>query len=63
MGIHRYIFLLFKQPRGLTFNASQLAAITPAARPSFNVSQWAANNTLGAPVGVTFFRSPAPSAG
>ncbi|KAF8989101.1 phosphatidylethanolamine-binding protein [Cyathus striatus] len=57
---HRYVFLLFEQPRG--FNAQTL--VTPSTSiENFNISSFAAAVGLGNPIAGTFMRvGPDPTA-
>ncbi|TCD62350.1 hypothetical protein EIP91_007048 [Steccherinum ochraceum] len=56
---HRYVFLLFEQPRG--FNQQTLVNSTTSIS-NFNISQFAAAVGLGSPLGGTFMRvGPDPS--
>ncbi|KAH8077041.1 PEBP-like protein [Cristinia sonorae] len=57
---HRYVFLLFEQPRG--FNQQKLVNSTTSIA-NFNISSFAAAVGLGQPIGGTFIRvGPDPSA-
>lgn len=50
-GLHRYIFLLFKQPPGF----DSQTAVTPSTPISlFNISAFGEATGLGAPIGGTF---------
>nr|KAJ0226229.1 hypothetical protein LSAT_V11C100024780 [Lactuca sativa] len=48
IGIHRYVFLLFKQNRRQTVSC-------PSSRDRFNTRMFAQENELGLPVGAIFF--------
>ncbi|XP_021765156.1 CEN-like protein 1 [Chenopodium quinoa] len=51
VGIHRYIFILFKQTRG------RQTVRTPSSRDCFNTRRFAAENGLGLPVAVVYFNA------
>lgn len=51
IGIHRYIFLLYKQPSG------PLLVSPPAVRNNFNTRNFAAEYGLGLPVAATYFNA------
>ncbi|KAJ9695122.1 hypothetical protein PVL29_010561 [Vitis rotundifolia] len=50
IGIHRFVFVLFKQKRRQTVN-------TPTSRDHFNTRSFAAENDLGLPVAAVFFNA------
>jgi hypothetical protein len=54
VGTHRYIFLLFQQPRGAVGEAGARQQ-TPPERTSFDVRAFARQFGLGVPVGVASF--------
>ena len=57
-GTHRYIFLLYKQPAGVTLPVTQITQ-----RGKFHAADWAAKHELGdQPVAVTYFTSSANAA-
>lgn len=51
IGIHRYIFVLFKQPTG------PIRVSPPPARNNFNTRNFAAEYGLGLPVAATYFNA------
>ncbi|CAM6029249.1 unnamed protein product [Sphagnum balticum] len=51
IGIHRYIFVLFKQPCG------PLIVCPPTTRNNFNTRNFAAEHGLGLPVAATYFNA------
>jgi phosphatidylethanolamine-binding protein (PEBP) family uncharacterized protein len=51
IGIHRYIFMLFKQPYG------PLIVCPPTVRNNFNTRNFAAEHGLGLPVAATYFNA------
>ncbi len=51
IGIHRYIFVLFKQPCG------PLIICPPPTRNNFNTRNFAAEHGLGLPVAATYFNA------
>ncbi|KAF2321626.1 hypothetical protein GH714_000728 [Hevea brasiliensis] len=50
IGIHRFVFLLFKQERRQTVS-------TPSSRDKFNTRKFAEENGLGLPVAAVFFNA------
>jgi len=50
IGIHRFVFLLFKQKGRQTVT-------TPASRDKFNTRKFAEENELGLPVAAVFFNA------
>ena len=55
-GVHRYIFLMFKQEDHL----DQVAAYEDARRGKFNICEFAKRYHLGNPVAMTFFHAERP---
>ncbi|OAY38197.1 CEN-like protein 4 [Manihot esculenta] len=51
IGIHRFVFLLFKQQR------RQAIVSTPSSREKFNTRKFAEENGLGLPVAAVFFNA------
>ena len=51
IGIHRFVFLLFKQKR------RQQVTKTPTSRDRFNTRNFADENDLGPPVAAVFFNA------
>lgn len=56
IGVHRYIFLLYKQPGAIEF-----VDPTGGGRRKFKTRPTAAAHGLGQPVAVTYFNSAAPA--
>ncbi|KAM7266517.1 hypothetical protein ACFE04_004414 [Oxalis oulophora] len=52
VGIHRYVFILFKQTRG-----RQTVKSLPSTRDHFNTRNFALQNGLGLPVAVVYFNA------
>ncbi|XP_024370999.1 protein MOTHER of FT and TFL1 isoform X2 [Physcomitrium patens] len=52
IGIHRYIFVLFKQPTG-----KPLLVTAPSVRNNFNTRTFAVEHGLGFPVAATYFNA------
>lgn len=50
IGIHRYVFVLFKQMKRQTL-------ITPESRDNFNTRRFAEENELGLPVAAVYFNA------
>ncbi|KAM5557296.1 hypothetical protein ABKV19_024599 [Rosa sericea] len=51
VGIHRYVFMLFKQARG------RQTVRVPASRDNFNTRQFSQENGLGLPVAAVYFNA------
>ncbi|OMO49508.1 Phosphatidylethanolamine-binding protein PEBP [Corchorus capsularis] len=51
IGIHRFVFLLFKQKR------RQTVRFTPTSRDQFNTRKFAEDNELGLPVAAVYFNA------
>ena len=51
IGIHRFVFLLFKQKR------RQTVISTPSSRDHFNTRKFAEENELGIPVAAVYFNA------
>ncbi|KAL6976415.1 CEN-like protein 2 [Sarracenia purpurea var. burkii] len=54
IGIHRFVFVLFKQKRGRAVTA---AAVAPTSRVRFSTRKFAEENELGLPVAAVFFNA------
>lgn len=50
IGIHRFVFVLFKQKRRQTIT-------TPSSRDNFSTRDFAAENDLGLPVAAVYFNA------
>lgn len=50
IGIHRFVFVLFKQKRGQSVDI-------PSSRDHFNTRQFAEDNDLGLPVAAVYFNA------
>jgi hypothetical protein len=57
-GLHRYVFLLFKEPPSFKYQTLINSSSSPL---HFNLSAFAEATGLGAPLGGTFFRTGADS--
>ncbi|XP_014250210.1 protein D2-like isoform X2 [Cimex lectularius] len=56
-GIHRYIFLVYRQNKELGFEEQIIMKSEGAARARFNVGLFARRHQLGEPIAVNFFRA------
>ncbi|XP_030371721.1 protein D2 [Scaptodrosophila lebanonensis] len=54
-GLHRYVFLLYKQPEYMKFKIPTMAKHNTLDRPKFNTKQFAELYMLGAPVAGNFY--------
>jgi phosphatidylethanolamine-binding protein (PEBP) family uncharacterized protein len=53
-GTHRYVFLLYEQPEGVTLPKSHIKQ-----RAKFHADKWAKDHKLGDPIGATYFKTAA----
>lgn len=56
-GLHRYVFLIYKQSSRVEFKVSKLTNTSTSGRPSFKVRKFALDHGLGAPVAGNFFQA------
>ncbi|XP_017780490.1 PREDICTED: protein D3-like, partial [Nicrophorus vespilloides] len=56
-GLHRYVFLLFKQPKKLEFDEPKTEALSREHRLNFDVKKFAKKYNLGEPVAINFFKA------
>lgn len=56
-GLHRYVFLLYKQPNKLSFNEPHRNNTHASTRAKFSVKQFAEKYKLGNPVAGNFFQA------
>lgn len=56
-GLHRYVFLLYKQPRKLTFDEAHLTNKSGSGRPMFSTKKFASKYGLGEPIAGNFFQA------
>lgn len=56
-GLHRYVFLLYKQPKKLQFDESRLKNNSGKGRGKFSIKKFAEKYGLGDPVAVNFFQA------
>lgn len=56
-GLHRYVYLLYKQPQKLEFNEQIVAANSIEGRPNFSSRKFADKYNLGTPVAVNFYQA------
>ncbi|XP_037814785.1 protein D3-like [Lucilia sericata] len=54
-GFHRYVYLLFKQPRSLKFDEKYVDANSLEGRPNFSTKIFSTKYGLGAPVAGNFY--------
>ena len=52
IGIHRYVFVLFKQEKG-----KKHSIVVPFSRDHFNTRAFSAENDLGVPVAAAYFNA------
>ncbi|XP_018312464.1 protein D2 isoform X1 [Mycetomoellerius zeteki] len=56
-GLHRYVFLLYKQPKELTFDERRLTNRSSDNRASFSIKGFAAKYGLGNPIAGNMFQA------
>ncbi|KAK3933412.1 Phosphatidylethanolamine-binding protein-like protein [Frankliniella fusca] len=56
-GLHRYVWLAYKQPGRINFDFTPIDASTFAGRPKFSIRKFACKNKLGSPVAGNFFQA------
>ncbi|KAL7729450.1 hypothetical protein ACLKA6_009012 [Drosophila palustris] len=56
-GLHRYVFLLYKQPGKLQFDGARVSNKSRRNRPKFHVAKFAEHHQLGNPVAGTFYQA------
>lgn len=56
-GLHRYVLLVFKQPKKLTFNETRLTNTSGDGRGKFNTKKFIEKYNLGIPVAGNFFQA------
>lgn len=56
-GLHRYVFLLYKQPRKLTFDETRLTNKSGNGRAMFSTKKFASKYGLGDPIAGNFFQA------
>ncbi|XP_034112387.1 protein D2 [Drosophila albomicans] len=56
-GLHRYVFLLYKQPGKLQFDGARVSNRSRRNRPKFHVARFAEHHQLGNPVAGTFYQA------
>lgn len=54
-GLHRYVFLLYKQPGNITFDEPALDTTSVEGRRNFSMSKFSGNYSLGDPIALNFF--------
>lgn len=55
-GLHRYVFLVFKQPQKLTCNEPKIPKTSGDKRANFSTSKFMSKYKLGDPIAGNFFR-------
>nr|QBB01990.1 putative protein D2-like isoform X2 [Cotesia chilonis] len=55
--LHRYVFLIYKQPQKLTFDEPRLTNRSGDNRAKFSISKFAEKYNLGAPIAGNFFQA------
>ncbi len=56
-GLHRYIFLLYEQPKELTFDETRLTTKAGIERAKFSRRKFAKKYELGEPIGGNFYQA------
>ncbi|XP_054742377.1 protein D2-like isoform X1 [Anastrepha obliqua] len=56
-GLHRYVFLIYKQPTKLRFQEPRIPKNSSQNRPNFSVAKFAKKHKLGDPIGGNFFQA------
>ncbi|XP_030562662.1 protein D2 isoform X2 [Drosophila novamexicana] len=56
-GLHRYVFLVFKQPKKLNISGSRVSNKSRRGRTKFHAYKFAAHHHLGDPVAGTFYQA------
>ncbi|CAG2118417.1 unnamed protein product [Medioppia subpectinata] len=56
-GLHRYIFLVYKQPGIINTTEKTVATDSLTGRPFFKVRDYAKTNRLGQPVAINYFQA------
>lgn len=56
-GLHRYAFMVYKQPRKLTFDEPRTKKLSRAHRRSFTLKKFSEKYKLGDPVAGNFFKA------
>lgn len=57
LGLHRYVFLVFKQPAKINFTVERLSNTSSERRAHFSVRKFSFRNKLGAPIAGNFFQA------
>lgn len=56
-GLHRYVFLVFKQPKKLSFNEQKISRTTGKGREKFSTKNFVKKYSLGAPIAGNMFQA------
>ncbi|CAG9791319.1 unnamed protein product [Diatraea saccharalis] len=56
-GLHRYVFLVYKQAGPITFDEPRILNTSRANRPKFSIAKFAKKYNLGEPVAGNFFQA------
>ncbi|XP_064550189.1 protein D2 [Drosophila montana] len=56
-GLHRYVFLLYRQPKMLEISGSRVSNTSRRSRTKFHAAKFAEHHRLGEPVAGTFYRA------
>jgi len=56
-GLHRYVFLVYKQPSKLTFDEPRISNRTAEKRDKFSIHKFALKYNLGTPVAGNFYQA------
>ncbi|XP_066598716.1 protein D2-like isoform X2 [Prorops nasuta] len=56
-GLHRYVFILYKQPKKLNFDEKRLTNRSSANRAQFSIRKFAAKHNLGNPIAGNMYQA------
>ncbi|CAH1128979.1 unnamed protein product [Ceutorhynchus assimilis] len=56
-GLHRYVILVFKQPKKITFDEPRIPNTSGDKRPKFSIKQFAQKYSLEGPIAGNFFQA------
>ncbi|CAK1590510.1 unnamed protein product [Parnassius mnemosyne] len=57
-GLHRYVFLVYKQPDKIEFDEERLTNTSAKGRDGFSIAKFAEKYNLGNPVAGNFYQAP-----
>ncbi|KAF6213484.1 hypothetical protein GE061_011204 [Apolygus lucorum] len=56
-GLHRYVLLVYKQPKKITFSEPKISETATAGRAKFSIAKFARKYDLGNPIAGNFFQA------